>query len=75
MQYTAYIDVHHTSYDTLNRETTHVKITHESPYIKDNAMNTVYFIHRALIHFASKNPNAIIYSVDVMNIVCDERGR
>lgn len=73
MMYTAYIDVSHTSIETLTREKTHITITHESPYIKDNAMNTVYFIHRALIKFAASNPDAIIYNIDVVNITCDEK--
>ena len=73
MLYTAYIDVHHINPERCMIEKTHVKITHESPYIKDNAMNTVYFIHRALIKFAASNPTAIINTVDIVNIICDEK--
>lgn len=73
MRYIAYIDVHFTDMTTLGRTVERVEVERESPYIKDNAMNTAYFVHRALLTFCAKNPETIIYQIDVINLTPDEK--
>lgn len=59
--------------DGVERKYINVSKTAESPYIKDNAPNTIYMIHKALISFAAQYPDTIINSVSVNSLTAEKR--